>query len=213
LHFTGSADRVTVPYSSALDLGPQATVEIWVRPTSIAAGRIYEQSWVVAQQDKGLNAGADGSLGAHAWYGGTCNCSVQSTAPAGTLTAGMWHHVAFVYAPGGGALYFDGQLVADDPNYGDPSDAATPLYIGGSANGYPGQAYPPLPAYLWQMRISRIARYSGPFTPEVQPAADADTQALWRLDEGAGTTVLDAQGGPSGTVSGAVWEDVPCPPA
>ena len=61
------------------------------------------------------------------------------------------------------------------------------------------------------LRLSGIARYTTPFTPEPHLASDADTLALWALNEGAGERAVDTSGrGNDGTISGATWSERPC---
>lgn len=54
-----------------------------------------------------------------------------------------------------------------------------------------------------QLRISRIARYSGNFSPAQTLDSDGDTVALIPFDEGNGAVAADASGnGHEGTLSG-----------
>ena len=70
---------------------------------------------------------------------------------------------------------------------------------------------PALHGFYSELRLSKIARYSADFTPDAHLAADADTTALWKFDEAAGTTVADASGNDNtGTITGAAWELAPC---
>jgi hypothetical protein len=55
-------------------------------------------------------------------------------------------------------------------------------------------------------RISTVARYTGIFTPPDTLDADSDTLAVYRFDEGSGTTLRDSSGnGHNGTIIDATW--------
>ncbi|WP_298816761.1 LamG domain-containing protein [Chloroflexus sp.] len=126
-----------------------------------------------------------------------------------TVTDGAWHHIAVTRASSGQVrLFVDGQLdgamngpdgridyrlnrTTSYPN-SDPY-----LVLGAEKHDYPGSRY--FNGWLDDVRLSRIARYSAPFTrPDTPHQADADTLALYRFDEGSGTTIGDsATGGQS----------------
>jgi hypothetical protein len=56
--------------------------------------------------------------------------------------------------------------------------------------------------------VSKTARYAEDYTPPAEYAADADTLALYRFDEGRGSTLNDASGnGHHGTIVKCQWVD------
>jgi hypothetical protein len=87
------------------------------------------------------------------------------------------------------------------------ADFAGPLRIGASAvNSSFAFA-----GTIDEIRLSRVARYeSAQFVPQRRFSADADTIALFHLDEGSGDAADDVAGGHRGQVSGAGWVDAPC---
>ncbi|MBL9021381.1 MAG: hypothetical protein JNL21_04245 [Myxococcales bacterium] len=81
-----------------------------------------------------------------------------------------------------------------------------------------GPAYPSFAGTIDELRLSRVVRYAGPFTPVPSPfVSDPDTVALYHFDEGAGSVAFDSSGfpgGPSdgvlnvgGTPQGPVWSN------
>jgi hypothetical protein len=59
-----------------------------------------------------------------------------------------------------------------------------------------------------EVRISNVARYTANFTVPSSPfASDANTKALWHMDEGTGSTTADSSGNSNtGTLNnGPVW--------
>ena len=65
---------------------------------------------------------------------------------------------------------------------------------------------------LAQLRVSAADVYTAEFTPSSALTATSDTLALWKLDEGTGTTANDSAGSLTGTITGATWMPVSCIP-
>ena len=93
--------------------------------------------------------------------------------------------------PGGAPLDGEGDIVFGYLNRGDILTA-----FGGA---------------LADVRMSNVRRYSKTFAPTGNLAADANTLALWKFDEGSGATAAD-QGSrhQDATLYGAVWGKRPC---
>ncbi len=151
------------------------------------------------------------------------------------VTDGQWRHIALTRSNGGRIeLFVDGTPAGstDGPtgrvDYRTERETEQPdsdpyLVLGAEKHGYPGSYH--YSGLLDDLRISNVARYSGPFSRPTGPhAVDAQTVALYRFDEGSGTFVGDssgATGGPShgtlivrGNPAGPVWStDTPFSPA
>ena len=57
-----------------------------------------------------------------------------------------------------------------------------------------------------ELRISRTVRYNGPFAPPLRHTVDDDTVVLFHLDEGSGSTLVNAAGEPFEVkLDGPVW--------
>jgi hypothetical protein len=130
-------------------------------------------------------------------YGTTSGASTTMS-----IMDGNTHHVALNYAQNGNlTLYIDGFEKAISPVEfsGDPSDN---LYIG----CWPEQDAT-FAGVIGEVRLSDSALYAGSFEPEWMPyEASQSTLALWHLDEGEGTEVLDETEGFDGVLQGGVWE-------
>lgn len=134
---------------------------------------------------------------------------VSSTA----VTDGQWHHIAATRDDGGSlALFVDGQPAGSrsGPNgridYRTNRPTSQPnsdpfLVLGAEKHDYPGSRY--YNGWLDDLRLSNTVRYSGAFARPTAPhSADASTVALYRFDEGAGTSIGDSSGATGGPSSG-----------
>ncbi|WP_316150047.1 DUF2341 domain-containing protein [Cupriavidus sp. BIC8F] len=173
-YFTGNPAYFSLNDSWELNFGARDfTIELWIRPTTVAAGNAY----LLKKANNGAFAGfnlyrtgaqlkADFSTNGTSWD--------QTIAAAGTLVANTTYHVALVRYNGTITLYLNGTAI------GSVSFAAAlatgssqPLYIGGdSSTGY-------YAGYMDELRIlNGGAAYTGNFTPPVAPFADAAPQRV-----------------------------------
>ena len=221
------------------------TIEFWMRAASsdntaasVACGANVE--WrhgdVIVDRDRlGLDRKFGVSIaGGRVVFGvsgdGTGDWTICGARP---VLDSMWHHVAVERerATGRMRIFVDGLLDAEgDGPGGDvsyPDDAASasssdPYLVLGAEKHDEGAAFPSYDGYLDEVRISKVLRYGGPFTrPETPFTPDADTVALYHLDEDAGDAVLDssgAAGGPShgqrsfgGSPAGPEWAESVAP--
>lgn len=157
-----------------------------------------------------------------------------------------WHHIAVQRQRSDGAmsLYVDGTLQASATGAQGPDgdisypDNGTPGSFCGAGGNQPctgsdpylvlaaekhdaGSSFPSYNGFLDELRLSNTLRYSSNFTrPSAPFTTDANTMALYHMDEGTGTTLTDtsgASGGPSpgvlkvgGSPTGPIWStDVP----
>lgn len=121
-----------------------------------------------------------------------------------------WHHVAGVYDDGDLSLYIDGELQGTGTGT-EVGAAYTGYDIGIGGDPYYPEDYP-WSGLIGPVRISSSVRYSGTFTPTWGWSADADTMALWNVDEGSGSWLYDASGGGhDGEILDATWSEVGCP--
>ncbi len=170
---------------------------------------------------------------------GVTNGSLQARTICGATNVldGQWHHIAVQRRRSDGWmwLYVDGQLQgqADGPDgdisypdngvpcsyccNGGPCDFSDPfIVLGAEKHDYDRNTYPSFSGWLDEVRLSTNLRYNANFTPPSSPfTPDAQTAALYHLDEGSGDDVLDssgASGGPShgvrrfgGNPAGPLW--------
>jgi hypothetical protein len=176
--------------------------------------------------------------GDHGEYGisltnGTISFGVNNGTTSETLCGSInmsdasWHHVAITRQSGDGLIriFIDGQL--DQEAYGPSGDISyrdgrttqypdqDPYLIIGARKSDVGLAYQGL---LDEIRFSSVIRYTQNFTAPTAPySSDANTVALYPLNEGYGNLIGDmstAAGGPSNGIrhyggdpdNGPEWE-------
>ncbi len=107
-----------------------------------------------------------------------------------------WVHVAVVYTDSANSVFVDGMRVGGGTT-GVPSRTCA-IAIGWSGFVFDG--------LVDEVRLSSIARYSGSFVPSRFPTSDANTLALYHMEEGTGTTIVDSSGnGRHATMTGGSW--------
>lgn len=210
----GVDDYVSTPASAVL--ATAATVEAWVQWNGTALNQVSSQIYGHAPASQAMQLGVFGSdttTGTlcpgraagqpyFAWTTAAGGC-LNATAP---MVANTWHHVAGVHAGGVARLFVNGELVAESTT--PPAIAAgrgtLPIGIGGFAGGAAGGFFG---GSIAEVRVSSTARYTAAFTPQRRLAADTDTLASWRLDEGAGgTSVIERLNGTATLQGGATWD-------
>lgn len=222
---TNDLDRIKIPLgtinssgrltsSRPVNVGTDLTLEFWMKAhaadnTAPACDGWYYGNIII---DRDIFGGGD-----HGDYGiALCDGKLVVGFSVGnddrllkgnrTVTDGAWHHIAVTRANSGQVrLFVDGQL---DAQMNGPSgridyrlnrDTSYPnsdpyLVFGAEKHDYAGSRY--YNGLLDDVRLSNIVRYLGDFTPPTAPhAADTNTVALYRFDEGSGTTIADSAPG------------------
>ena len=242
---SGGIDRVVVPLTAATAVNVGATdftIELWLKGViadNPAAGcSTANDAWinghVVVDRDV-YGAGDHGDYGisllaGRVAFGASNGGSGATVCGATSVLDGRWHHIAVTRRASDGRmqLWVDGAF--DGGNAGSPASGnlsyrvgrptvhpADPTLVFGAEKHDAGSAYPSFSGWLDDVRISTGVRYSAAFArPGTALAVDASTAALYRFDEGAGTSVVDGAGtspgvrqvgGPNG---GPQWSnDVP----
>ncbi len=224
-------DRVMIPLDAPprpVDVGGDFTIEFWLKalPGDNAASACSpgEDNWIYGNividrdvyfagdyGDYGISL-ADGrvAFGVNNGSEGTTLCGQTD------VTDGRWHHIALTRSAADGslAIFIDGRLDArgdgptGDVSYRDGRATqypADPFLVIGAEKHDAGPEYPSFRGWLDEVRISRIIRYRGAFTPPTAPfTPDPDTVALYHFNEGAGVTVRDSSGAPGGPSDGAL---------
>jgi hypothetical protein len=121
---------------------------------------------------------------------------------------GGYHHVAGVFTEDGQAtLYLDGSRMVYAPTalLEDPGDV---VYLG----CWPGMDDAVFQGTLGEIRIQSTQHYDGDFAPTWEKYEYTDTTvALWHLDEGRGTAILDEGGLADGDLTSGEWVPFPLP--
>lgn len=116
--------------------------------------------------DHGSNRGALSTAGAGrlSWYNSSTGISSPIyTTGTGTLTAGVWYHIAIVRSAGVTSVYTDGVLKSQGSDaYSYGSQVVTVGRYGAGGN--------PLNGFIDELRITKgVARYTANFTPPSAP--------------------------------------------
>ena len=196
LQFDGRQNSVSL--GSLFGAVPSAiTIEMWVK----GAAPTKAGNYLFSMADLANSLSIDGTgqlVGGVATDAGTR----LQTVP-GNILDGNWHHVALVWDGARQRLYVDGVKKVTTSIGG--SLKISPAYLGAPAGAGP------LTGSIDEVRLSQIARYTDNFLPACGWTTDANTVALWHLNEGRGTTVTDSSGyGHNGTLHGApapTWMD------
>jgi formylglycine-generating enzyme required for sulfatase activity len=220
LDFDGDDDWVEL---SDVTHGTQVTYEMWLKGTEIGdhSALISTKCGLVGWAKDGADYGGV----PHIWAQLQESCSdlngslknIKAPLPLLDFPTDWWH-LAVTMDETEYAIYIDGQLeasgtLADASNEGAyaPAIAVTDCINNVGLCPY---KYGYSELSLSTIRISDNIRYGSDFTPASFLTDDANTAALWLIDEGAGSSIDDSSGnGWNGTVNGATWvEDCPDSP-
>lgn len=214
LAFDGVDDRVTVAGATNVRYGPQATVEAWVRWDGVSRAGAQGNVFTHRPASEALSLGVfqtdtsgcecPGHVTGQPYLRLAGGCSVDSclrdTQP---LTPNRWHHLAGVINGSTATLYINGRPVATTTaavalaTLGGNPAVGIGARSDGSGGFFSGQ--------IGSVRVSQTARYTGEFRPLRRLGLEAETMALWALDEGSGTTVAEALGAGTGQLVGPTW--------
>jgi hypothetical protein len=173
MYFDGSTSAIVAPYNSAIHAFHLSdfTVEMWIYPLSYTGMSVGLDNQLVTIGGMVYNGSTnDWSFGMTTagllkfyYYNGAAVSLTSST----TIPLNTWSHIAAVKTSSGVSLYYNGTLVLGPTAIsGTPSiQAGTFLTIGAYNNSY-------MNAYLDDVRISKVARYTSNFTPPARKFED-----------------------------------------
>jgi hypothetical protein len=191
---------------TTLALGTDFTIEAWIYPTVASATGLIFTKWTDSAEDKTLQL-ANGLVSLRVWRGSDYALLTSTT----SIGPGGWHHIACSVGGGSGRIFVDGVLDVEVPITAAPSaDSTSPIWIGSMLRD--GAQQPGLPGYISDLRVSSTARYTSAFSPALLLSPDADTLALWHIDDGGTSTTVRDSGPQSldGTIEGtASWLAAP----
>ena len=195
LQFDGSTNYVEVPYNSAF-YPSTFTVECYVYMTS------YPSAWGELIETRNESTGGSGfSLavstgGVVSFYADGLLGAWINTGSAIPLNS--WNHIAVTYDGTTVTTWLNGVLQGYSGASGNLIDGGLPLTIATAADKalfFNGS--------VDEVRISSTARYTTTFTPATSFTSDGNTVALYKFNEGSGTTLTDSSNnGHAGTLQG-----------
>ena len=169
--FNGTTDYLTFDASNSFGLATgDFTIEAWVK-TSAAGTLIDFRNYPTDYGHFYLATG--GYLAFDHTYG-----SIVGTT---TVTDNTWHHVAFVRYKNILTLYVDGAdsgAAIANANIGSNRQARVGAKVDGT-NFFSGN--------IDELRVTKVARYVGEFTPQKYEYVDANNNKLWQDETGSKT--------------------------
>ncbi|WP_309719070.1 LamG-like jellyroll fold domain-containing protein, partial [Armatimonas sp.] len=144
-----------------------------------------------------------------------CTQSTNVAAVSALASANVWYHLVFQITAGVPSIYVNGvqQSLSSSPTYSSGTVSATSnTFIGGRGVEGGASCSQCTVAYYDEFRLSNTARYSSNFTPSKTPfTTDANTVALYHLNERDGQTIYDsssnANNGTLGATSSVASDD------
>jgi hypothetical protein len=195
LLFDGKSTRVVVP-TLTFDGKVPVTVEAWVTPTAFGQeGHIC----LLGRPGGGMGFSPTGSFGAGVFDGSGWRTAYGSNVPVGKKV-----HLAAVFAADGITLYIDGKTTTTKAHKLAALPKTEPPAVLGAHT--PEAAPGHFQGTMHAVRVSKSARYVTDFKPADRWEKDADTVALYRFDDGAGTRLTDHSGHDRhGTIENGTW--------
>lgn len=183
IEFSGNAaDHVQAEDSPSLDIsGKEFTMEAWVHPTGV--GELI----IIVNKENSYEMALDQSVLRYAvnapnwkWWG------------QGNVELDNWSHVAVTYDGTETVGWINGKRVnSTKENSGNIVPTNDPFNIGWR----PWSTHFPFIGIIDEVQISKTVRYTKDFeVPDQSFEPDADTVALYHLDEGKGKVTKDASG-------------------
>lgn len=179
------------------------TAEGWFRVLAISAANRPLLSKYGTGHEWALYITRDGRVYFVVWSASGTNAAYSAV---GALRYNRLTHLAGCYDGSHCKVFVNGEDVTATSRLvgGAVADTAEVVRIG----GYIGDVgYGFIGRVGWQ-RISDVCRYpAAPAGPELPPAVDGNTLALWQVDEGAGSTLDNAEGTAAydGTITAGTW--------
>lgn len=214
LSFDGADDFVSVP-DNAVQRSQSFTYEIWWKaPTAAPA----TTKFIVAK-----GSGSNRTITIAHLTNGVVEFAVSRSDGGSTaflssgvaFTDGQWHHISCTKTFGANdtyRLYVDGELKATSSPGGSSWQGTDTLYLGNSTNGAHANA---MAGELDDFRIWDFVRSQTEIQRDMGrelKGTERGLVALYRMNEGAGTTLDDATTTANdATIGGATWKEVTCP--
>jgi Concanavalin A-like lectin/glucanases superfamily len=197
----GLGSYVQIPDGPTLDITGKITLEAWIKTTATSAN---QRIAVRGNYSLKLISASGGNKLKLSLTGAASSNHISSN---GLVSAGVWHHVAGVYANGEMRLYIDGVLDNSGAASEGPASASGVLRIGAALDG--SELFQ---GWIDEVRIASKNLYSTTtILREPRLSAVNGTRGLWRFDR---HFVSDTSGnGNHGAFFLGAWmsDEVPAP--
>jgi hypothetical protein len=214
---TTNGAYVVIPDSASVNITNNAlTVECWFKRNALVLGYDPWNSLVSKEANSYTFQGWDLRFGRQ--QVSTCiqmnpqsvvDTSTYLRPGSGEPNTNQWHHYAMQYDGTNYFVWIDGTRNLSSNCTAQIVNTTNPVHIGCQYAGWRL-----FPGWIAEVRVSNVARYNTPFTPQTRFVTDSQTLALYHFDEGQGTIVSDSSGnGNTGTIQGSgAWStDTPIP--
>lgn len=197
LAFDGKSTAVTIPTLRFDGMLP-VTIEAWITPETVTGQSRH--LFLFGTPGGGMGLSEKGNLGIGFFDGSNWHNDYGRSA----LVPGKRVHVAAVATTKKFELFLDGQSNGNKTvKIGTLAIPNPPALIGKHAKDAPEGFFH---GTVHAMRVSKSARYTAQFPPAATFEPDADTLAIYRFDEGAGTKLTDHSGnGHDGVIESGTW--------
>ena len=170
---TGS-DYAAIGAASDLTFPGDVTIEAWLYCSSLPStyGEVVGNYTTNNSENWAVEVGSNGSV---SWYPSGGTATNQITAPAGSVVAGRWNHIAAVRWNNNTYIYVNGiRSTSTKTLSGTLGSTTKPIAIGGRSVAPGTSAF-----YIDSVRITKVARYTtasfNPGNARYPSAASADT--------------------------------------
>lgn len=201
------------------------TLEAWVKLPLESSQWHAPLSWFTENYDERGNkvfkgvyfkADYDSKTAMHQWH---LHINQENIGTGVAARAGGWSHVALVVKDTELRFFVDGRLVYDHQLEKSMRQPDMPFLVGGvyAVEEQSKDLRPPryvsfyhsFKGQLDEIRVSKVARYTGDFTPSIHLEVDNGTLALFHCDEGSGERLIDSSGNNNhGVVRNVKWVTV-----
>lgn len=183
LLFTSTTDPCNAPTYVVPDTA-SGTLETWLYPTE-TRGWIAGTYYAAEMAHQSISWLFD-----FLYYRAYFNNKSKSKYASNPLTLNEWSHLAITWTNEMLTLWANGT----DWSHEAPEFTFTGTNTGFTVGGYDKNNTHKFEGHITRIRTSDITRYTANFTPPTDFTPDANTTGLWRMTEGAGTTVADESG-------------------
>jgi hypothetical protein len=189
LRLGGATAQVQFDDAPEFDLTNHFTIEAWLWPYRNVAGDMLLCKADALRESKQIRL-AGGEAVPIISLNMTSAPSPAELTSTVALSEMTWHHLAFSYGDGQLLGFVDGKRSANLVRLDPVEDGVGALYLGACPRN--GDLLPGRDVAVSDFRVSRLARYADDFVPETRLAQDAQSVALFKLDEGSGQSAFDS---------------------
>lgn len=189
LRLGGATALVHFDDAPEFDLTDHFTIEAWLWPYQNVAGDMLLCKADALRESKEIRLAGEEAVPVISLNMTSAPSPAELTSTVG-LSELTWHHLAFSYGDGQLLSFVDGKRSASLVRVDPVEDGVGALYLGACPRD--GDLLPGRDVALSDLRISRLARYADDFVPEPRLAQDAQSVALFNLDEGSGQSAFDS---------------------